>query len=172
MNSCILIAQITEAPQLRYTQDNQMAIAEMKVQFAALRPEEAIPEIKVIGWGNLAQEIVQKYQTGDQVVIEGRLGMQTVERPEGFKEKRAELTVSKMYPLSGMDLTTPAFSPAVTAPTGTTPTGTTPTGTTPTSATVPAAASMGATTPKATVSKATKKAAPVVEEPDFDEIPF
>ncbi len=161
MNSCILIAQITEAPQLRYTQDNQMAIAEMKVQFAALRPEEVAPEIKVIGWGNLAQEIVQKYQAGDQVVIEGRLGMQTVERPEGFKEKRAELTASKMYALSGIDLS----APPVTSP---------PMASAPASAAAPAVASMGSTTTsaKATVSKATKKVTPVAEEPDFDEIPF
>jgi single-strand DNA-binding protein len=157
MNSCILMAQITEAPQLRYTQDNQMAIAEMKVQFAALRPEETTPEIKVIGWGNLAQEIVQKYQAGDQVVIEGRLGMQTIERPEGFKEKRAELTASKVYALSGMDvMSAPVYVAASAAPTAM-----------PASAAVPAAAPAA----KATVSKA-KKVAPVVEEPDFDEIPF
>jgi single-strand DNA-binding protein len=150
MNSCILMAQITEAPQLRYTQDNQMAIAEMKVQFAPLRPEEAVAEIKVIGWGNLAQEIVQKYQEGDQVVIEGRLGMQTIERPEGFKEKRAELTASKIYALGAMGLT-----PTVTTA----------------AATNSVAPAPAATTTKATTSKA-KKAAPVVEEPDFDEIPF
>jgi single-strand DNA-binding protein len=152
MNSCILMAQITEAPQLRYTQDNQMAIAEMKVQFAGLRPEEPAAEIKAIGWGNLAQEIVQKYQEGDQVVIEGRLGMQTIDRPEGFKEKRAELTVSKIYTIGAMGLT-----PTVTTPAN--------------SSVAPAPAATASTTSKATTSKA-KKAAPVVEEPDFDEIPF
>jgi single-strand DNA-binding protein len=151
MNSCILMAQITEAPQLRYTQDNQTAIAEMKVQFAGLRPEEPAAEIKAIGWGNLAQEIAQKYQEGDQVVIEGRLGMQTVDRPEGFKEKRAELTVSKIYALGAMGLT--------------------PTVTTAANSVAPAPAATVSTTSKATTSKA-KKAAPAVEEPDFDEIPF
>jgi single-stranded DNA-binding protein len=33
------------------------------------------------------------------VVIEGRLSMNTIDRPEGFKEKRAELTASRIYKL-------------------------------------------------------------------------
>jgi single-strand DNA-binding protein len=148
MNSCIIMAQITEAPQLRYTQDNQMAIAEMKVQFAGLRPEEPTAEIKVIGWGNLAQEIVQKYQEGDQVVIEGRLGMNTIERPEGFKEKRAELTAGKVYAITGMSQPIASAPPAAQASTAT-----------------------KAATPTATKAKKATPA-PVAEEADFDEIPF
>jgi single-strand DNA-binding protein len=147
MNSCIIMAQITEAPQLRYTQDNQMAIAEMKVQFAGLRPEEPTAEIKVIGWGNLAQEIVQKYQEGDQVVIEGRLGMNTIERPEGFKEKRAELTAGKVYAITGMSQPIASAPPASQANTA------------------------QAATPTATKAKKATPA-PVAEEADFDEIPF
>ncbi|MBE9029722.1 single-stranded DNA-binding protein [filamentous cyanobacterium LEGE 11480] len=117
MNSCIMMVQITEAPQLRYTQDNQLAIAEMKVQFAALRPEEPAAEVKAIGWGNTAQDIVNKYQVGDQVIIEGRLGMNTIERPEGFKEKRAELTISRIFELGSMGAGMPvaAAAPAATA---------------------------------------------------------
>ena len=33
-------------------------------------------------------------------MIEGRLHMNTIERPEGFKEKRAELVVSRIYSLA------------------------------------------------------------------------
>jgi single-stranded DNA-binding protein len=142
MNSCILMAQITEAPQLRYTQDNQLAIAEMKVQFAGLRPEEPAAEVKAIGWGNTAQDIVSKYQVGDQVVIEGRLGMNTIERPEGFKEKRAELTISRIYELGNLGS---GISP--TAPTA-------------------------VATPTQATTTATAPAAPTAVEEDFDEIPF
>jgi len=38
-----------------------------------------------------------QYHQGDRI-IEGRLSMNTVERPEGFKEKRAELTVQRIHP--------------------------------------------------------------------------
>jgi len=112
MNSCILMAEIVQAPQLRYTTD-QMAIAEMLVQFPGLRTEDPPATLKVVGWGNLAQEIQQNYHQGDRVIIEGRLSMNTVERPEGFKEKRAELTVQRIHSLGeGFNMSASAQSTA------------------------------------------------------------
>jgi single-strand DNA-binding protein len=109
MNSCILMAEITEDPQLRYTSDNQTAVAEMVVQFPGLRDDEPMATMKVVGWGNLAQEIQEKYHQGDQVIIEGRIGMNLVERPEGFKEKRAEMTAQRIHRLdAGTTMTTSA----------------------------------------------------------------
>jgi single-stranded DNA-binding protein len=98
MNSCILMAEIVEEPQLRYTPD-QTALAEMLVQFPGPRAEDAPATLKVVGWGNLAQQIQQQYHQGDRVIIEGRLSMNTIDRPEGFKEKRAELTVQRIHSL-------------------------------------------------------------------------
>ena len=106
MNSCILMAEIVQAPQLRYTPDNQTQIAEMLVQFPGNRPEDPPSTLKVVGWGNLAQEIHGNYHQGDRVIIEGRLNMNTIERkPEGFKEKRAELTAQKIYSLGATEMT-------------------------------------------------------------------
>ena len=100
MNNCILMAEIVEAPQLRYTADNQTPISEFVAKFPGLREGDAAGQIKVIGWGNLAQEIQERYQVGERVLLEGRLGMNTIERPEGFKEKRAEMTVQRVTPIS------------------------------------------------------------------------
>jgi len=91
------MAEIIKDPELRYTQDGQTPIAEMLVQFPGLRAEDASQTLKVVGWGNLAQQIQEQFHQGDHVVIEGRLGMNTIDRPEGFKEKRAELTVSRIH---------------------------------------------------------------------------
>lgn len=99
MNSCILMAEIVQEPQLRYTTD-KMAIAEMLVQFSGLRAEDPPATLKVVGWGDLAQKIQQNYHQGDRVILEGRLSMNTVAL-EGYKEKRAELTVQKIHPLNG-----------------------------------------------------------------------
>jgi single-stranded DNA-binding protein len=99
MNSCVLMAKIVRSPQLRYTQDNQLAVIEMMVEFDSLSPQSQPSTLKVVGWGNLATEIEQKYGEGDRVILTGRLKMDTIERPEGFKEKRAELTVSNIYPV-------------------------------------------------------------------------
>jgi single-strand DNA-binding protein len=100
MNQCILLADIIQEPELRYTADNQTPLAEMVVQFAGMRPEDPPSTLKVIGWGNLAQEIQATYHEGDRVVIEGRLNMNTIDRPEGFKEKRAELTATRVHRLA------------------------------------------------------------------------
>ncbi|MBE7381724.1 MAG: single-stranded DNA-binding protein [Leptolyngbya sp. SIO1E4] len=153
MNHCMLMAEIIVAPQLRYTQDNQTAIAELTVSFPGLRAEDAPQQMKVIGWGNLAQEIQERYQVGDRVLIEGRLSMNTVDRPEGFKEKQAELTAQKLHRLSDLSSlsipqpTAAAGSPSTTAP-------------------APSAPAPSTPQPAAT--------APTTAEPevDYDDIPF
>jgi len=101
MNSCILMATIISNPELRYTQENQTAIAQMLVEFQGGKPEDPPSTLKVIGWGNLATEIQESYAIGDRIVIEGRLKMDMIDRPEGFKEKRAELVAGRIHRLEG-----------------------------------------------------------------------
>jgi single-stranded DNA-binding protein len=71
----------------------------MIVEFPNLGTDNKPAVLKVVAWRDLAQQVSQQYHEGDLIIIEGRLGMNTIERPEGFKEKRAELTVSKIYPV-------------------------------------------------------------------------
>jgi single-strand DNA-binding protein len=99
MNSCLLMAEIIKAPELRHTPD-QLAIAEMLVQFPGSRPEDPPGTVKAVGFGNLATEIHQQFRQGDRVLIEGRLTMNSIDRPEGFKEKRAELRVSRIHAIA------------------------------------------------------------------------
>lgn len=104
MNHCLLEVEVLELPQLRYTQDNQTPVAEMTVQFEGLRPDDPSSQLKVVGWGNLAQELQGSVQVGQKLVLEGRLRMNTVSRQDGVKEKRAELTLARLHPLSGAPL--------------------------------------------------------------------
>ena len=53
----------------------------------------------MVGFGNVALLIQQNYHQGDRVILVGRLSMNTIERPEGFKEKRAEMTVQQIHHL-------------------------------------------------------------------------
>ncbi|MGB5960896.1 MAG: single-stranded DNA-binding protein [Coleofasciculaceae cyanobacterium] len=112
MNSCILMAEIIQDPELRYTSDNQTPLAQMLVQFPGQRADDPVTTLKVVGRGNFATEIKENYRVGDRVVIEGRLGMNTIDRQEGFKEKRAELTASRIYRL-GADT---SFEPHIATP--------------------------------------------------------
>ncbi|MEB3262771.1 MAG: single-stranded DNA-binding protein [Synechococcus sp.] len=101
MNHCLLEVEVLEAPQIRYTQDNQTPIAEMAVRIDGLRPDDPPGQLKVVGWGNLAQDLQNRVQVGQRLVLEGRLRMNTVARPDGVKEKRAEFTLSRLHPLAG-----------------------------------------------------------------------
>lgn len=97
MNHCVLEVDVLQAPTLRYTQDNQTPIAEMDVGFDSLRPDDPRGQLKVVGWGNLAQDLQNRVQVGQRLVIEGRLRMNTVPRQDGTKEKRAEFTLSRLH---------------------------------------------------------------------------
>ena len=98
MNSCILMAQIVSNPELRSTQDNT-SVSSMMVEFPSSREGEAPGKVQVEGWGNLAEDINNTYSVGDQIIIEGRLSMNLFDMPEGYKEKRAKLVASRIYPV-------------------------------------------------------------------------
>ncbi|MEA5505542.1 single-stranded DNA-binding protein [Halotia wernerae UHCC 0503] len=182
MNSCVLMAEIIQEPQLRYTADN-LAITEMLVQFQnSQKSDDAPATLKVVGWGNLATEIQQNYHQGDRVILAGRLSMNTVERQEGFKEKRAELTVQQIQSLGGnFDLNSLGnTSITETSPRQTSPVITSPAVEIPSyesqrpPVTTPAISTVGVVPPNPQPSKFEPTAYPPVteEEPDPDDIPF
>jgi len=111
----LLEVEVLEAPQVRYTQDNQTPVAEMAVQFDGLRPDDPAGQIKVVGWGSLAQDLQNRVQVGQRLMVEGRLRMNTVTRQDGVKEKRAEFTLSRLHPL-GAQAASPAPTTAAPAP--------------------------------------------------------
>ncbi|MDM9380994.1 single-stranded DNA-binding protein [Chlorogloeopsis sp. ULAP01] len=177
MNSCILMVEIIKEPELRYTPDG-LELTEMLVQFSATREGESPATLRVVGWGNLAKEVQQSYHVGDRVLVEGRLGMHTIDRPEGFKEKRAELTLQKIYPLvvSGNVSASPAI-PVASAAQKTVSNYESP----PLSKTAPAPNKVGVTSQKefsepvapSSNYEHSSYSTPVPnEEPDIDDIPF
>jgi len=152
VNHCLLEVEVLEAPQVRYTQDNQTAVAEMVVSLEGLRAEDPPGQLKVVGWGNLAQELPNRVQVGQRMVIEGRLRMNTVTRQDGVKEKKAEFTLSRLHPVAagtGGAAGAPAPRPQ-------------------SSATAPAAAPA----PAAAAEPPTWNAAPLVPDLGDDDIPF
>jgi len=104
MNHCLIQAVINSAPQMRYTKENQTPIAEMIVNFKGLRSEDPARELKILGWGNIAQEMIEELKEGQNIVIEGRLRMNSVTRKDGTKEKQPELTASKIHKITPVDI--------------------------------------------------------------------
>ena len=103
MNHCLIQAVINSAPQMRYTKENQTPIAEMIVNFKGLRSDDPTRELKILGWGNIAQEMVDELKEGQNIVIEGRLRMNSVTRKDGTKEKQPELTASKVHQITTVE---------------------------------------------------------------------
>ncbi len=174
MNHCLLEVDVLEAPQVRYTQDNQTPVAEMAVQFDALRPDDPPGQLKVVGWGNLAQDLQNRVQVGQRLMIEGRMRMNTVTRQDGVKEKRAEFTLSRLHPIGAgmasppMAMAQPAATATVASRTGPAPGRPVPAAPTPARSAPPAAAQ------PARVEPPTWNTSPLV--PDLpegdDDIPF
>tara|TARA_A100001388_G_scaffold237063_1_gene191275 strand:- start:1634 stop:2083 length:450 start_codon:yes stop_codon:yes gene_type:complete len=100
MNHCLIQAVINKAPQMRYTKESKTPIAEMTVSFKGLRDGDPSRELKVLGWGTIAQEMVGELKEGQNIVIEGRLRMNSVTRKDGTKEKQTELTASRIHNIS------------------------------------------------------------------------
>ena len=103
MNHCLIQAVINSAPQMRYTKENKTPIAEMTVNFKGLRNEDPTRELKVLGWGITAQEMMEELKEGQNIVLEGRLRMNSVTRKDGTKEKQAELTVSRIHQITPVE---------------------------------------------------------------------
>ena len=103
MNHFLIQSVIKSNPQMRYTKDNQTAIAEMFVTFKGLRNDDPSSDLKVLGWGSIAQEMMDQLKEGQQVVLEGRLKMNSVTRKDGTKEKQAELTASRIHLITSID---------------------------------------------------------------------
>ena len=69
MNHWLIQAVINSAPQMRYTNENQTPIAEMIVNFKGLRSEDPTRDLKIIGWGNIAQEMVDDLKEGKILLL-------------------------------------------------------------------------------------------------------
>jgi len=104
MNHCLIQGVIYSAPQMRYTKENQTPIAEMIINFKGLRSEDPTRELKILGWGNIAQEMIDELKEGQNIVIEGRLRMNSVTRKEGTKEKQPELTASRIHQIAPVEV--------------------------------------------------------------------
>ena len=103
MNHCVIQGVINSAPQMRYTKENQTPIAEMIINIKGLRSEDPTRKLKILGWGNIAQEMVDELKEGQNIVIEGRLRMNSVTRKDGTKEKQPEITASKVHQITTVD---------------------------------------------------------------------
>lgn len=99
MNSLILYAIATTNPELRHTPDGQSRIASFLVQFPAPKQGDPPFRLKVTAWNNLADKAIADIKRDSQVIIEGRLRIDNVDRGT-HKEKRTELVAEKIHAIA------------------------------------------------------------------------
>lgn len=103
MNDCTIAITIVSTPEYRHTRNGDHIAQCLGTFYSPHHNEKDAPPppstIKVVAWGeNLATQL-SSLRSLQQCVMQGRLQMNTVERPEGFKEKLAELTVERIIPI-------------------------------------------------------------------------
>jgi single-stranded DNA-binding protein len=97
MNSCTIGGTILEKPESRYTLDGEQKVANFYLEFFyGSGDNRQAGRLKTVVWG-LNAEQAEKLEPGDAVILEGRLSMNSIECPEGFKEKRAEFTANRIF---------------------------------------------------------------------------
>lgn len=99
LNSAILHGHSLTDPELRNTPDGNNRIASFLVQFPASKSEDAPFRIKVTAWNNLADKAIADIKKGSQLIVEGRLRLDTVDRGS-YKEKRTELVASNFHAIA------------------------------------------------------------------------
>ncbi|MGQ9837163.1 MAG: single-stranded DNA-binding protein [Cyanobacteriota bacterium] len=102
MNSIVLTGEVLAEPELRYTPEN-LAVTSLLLGFSSLRPEEPAYQVRVSSFGELAQKVLDNCHVGNQVIVEGQLHMNVVER-DGRKEKLAEITARRIHQLGSAQI--------------------------------------------------------------------
>ena len=99
MNSIVLYGNVTTDPELRHTPDGQSRIASFLIQFPAPKQDDPPFRIKVTAWNKLADTAILEIARDVQVIIEGRLRIDNVDRGT-HKEKRTELVAEKIHAIA------------------------------------------------------------------------
>lgn len=107
MNIIALAGTLQSEPELRHTQDGLARLSVM-LTFAPEKEDEGYYKIRVIAFGNLAEEVHQNYHHGDSIFVEGRLQIEKRSKPSATTreemEKRetvAELIARKFHRAGG-----------------------------------------------------------------------
>lgn len=98
MNTIVLQGIFQSAPELRSSQDGLLRTSAMLI-FSAAKPEEPEHQIRVICFGELAEQVHQSLHQGDAVIAEGRLQVESRPRPDGTKERTIELIARRIHTL-------------------------------------------------------------------------
>lgn len=90
--SCFIVKIVNEPISSQFK--NNISLVEMLVKFSTVRKVNTIETLRVLVWGNLAEDIIKYYQVNDYIIIEGYVRNFS---ETGIKDQ-VEVSVKKVYP--------------------------------------------------------------------------
>lgn len=90
--SCFIVKIVNEPISSQFK--NNISLVEMLVKFSTVRKVNTIETLRVLVWGNLAEDIIKYYQVNDYIIIEGYVRNLS---ETGIKDQ-VEVSVKKVYP--------------------------------------------------------------------------
>lgn len=95
MNNIAIIGNLVDAPELRYTQQSNKAVANMRIAVNNQYNRDETYFFSVIAWNKLA-ELVANLTKGQKIGVTGRLTSRTYERKEGGKATAVEIVADQI----------------------------------------------------------------------------
>ncbi len=95
LNKCVFIGRLVRDPELRYTNNEGVAVANFTIAvdrgFTNQAGEKETDFIRITAWKKLGENVTSYKKKGDLVAVEGRLQLRNYEDREGVKRIAAEI---------------------------------------------------------------------------------
>jgi len=95
MNTIAIIGNLVDAPELRYTQQSNKAVANMRIAVNNQYNRDETYFFSVIAWNKLA-ELVANLTKGQKIGVTGRLTSRSYERKDGGKATAIEIVADSI----------------------------------------------------------------------------
>jgi len=96
MNTIAIIGNLVDAPELRYTQQSNKAVANMRIAVNNPYNRDETYFFTVIAWNKLAELVANALDKGQKVGVTGRLTSRTYERKDGGKATAIEIVADSI----------------------------------------------------------------------------
>lgn len=100
MNKVVLIGRLTRDPEIRYTTNNNTAVAQFTLAVNRRFKQEGQPEadfLNIVAWAGTADFVGKYFAKGQQVAVCGRLTTRNYDDKDGKKVYVTEVTAEEVY---------------------------------------------------------------------------
>ena len=101
MNKIILLGRLTKAPEIRFSQTNNIKVASFSLavnrKYVKEGEERQADFINIVAWSKLGEFCSKYFKKGQQVAVTGRLQTRTWDDDQGQKHYITEVVAEEAY---------------------------------------------------------------------------